>query len=75
MSIAFIYSEEIMFSQRSHTPNIKLFIWMKAKNCYWFALFDLWQVQNTGHRSLFYQCKKYPKHSSKLMIILGLIRP
>lgn len=21
------------------------------------------QVQNTGHRSLFYECRKYPRHS------------
>ena len=28
---------------------------------------------NTGHRSLFYQYRKYPKHSLKLT--LGLIRP
>ena len=31
------------------------------------------QVQNTGNRSLFYQCRQYPKH--KLKLILGLIRP
>ena len=31
------------------------------------------QVQNKGHRSLFYQYRKYPKHPLKLT--LGLIRP
>ena len=34
---------------------------------------SLGQVQNTGHRSLFYQYRKYPKHSLKLT--LGLSRP
>ena len=34
---------------------------------------SLGQVQNTGHRALFYQYKKYPKHSLKLT--LDLIRP
>ena len=34
---------------------------------------SLGQVQNTGHRALFYQYKKYPKHSLKLT--LGLSRP
>ena len=84
-SNAFIYGEEIMFLQRSHTPNIELlflvktcglhamftvfmleravvvrcmFHWKKSNNYYWFALFAWWQVQNTGHRSLFYHCKK-----------------
>ena len=33
---------------------------------------SLGQVQNTGHRSLFYQYRRYPKHSLKLT--LGLIR-
>ena len=33
----------------------------------------LGQVQNSGHKSLFYQYRKYPKHSLKLT--LGLIRP
>ena len=37
------------------------------------AQFSLGQVQNTGHRSLFYQYRKYPKHSLKPP--LGLIRP
>ena len=31
------------------------------------------EVQNMGHRSLFYQYRKYPKHLQKLT--LGLIRP
>ena len=26
---------------------------------------SLWQVQNTSHRSLFYQYRKYPKHRPK----------
>ena len=34
---------------------------------------SLGQVQNPGHRSLFHQYRKYPKHLS--MLTLGLTRP